>query len=262
LRQDGGSAVADAMFAVEARDVLDALPVPAIVRDRRGAILHANATAVQALALPADEVRVARLALIGADDRNGVARYLLTINRATRRRISARRVVWPAQGPDEADLLILEEAPASHSHGRLTSVSARTLVAAIARRIRQHRRRDHRADGDQMRLVLVHDLGRRDARVEADPVDLAQILLSGWDVLLGDGGRGALVLNVTVSGRRLRFTLDGSALAGCDDAPDLRSHQVLLRTLEPILGTHRASIEVHHDDHGTRRFLLSLPLAP
>jgi len=140
---------------------------------------------------------------------------------------------------------------------RMAWIAPRLLFADVVRRVRRHL-----SPGVPFRLHLDHDLLATGRLARVDPVDVAQLVLTGLDLLSAGASGGGLFLRATEAGCRLRMVVDASGLAGAEEPPDLRSRQAVTRELTPILRNHQATFEVHRDGHGHHRVVLTLPTHP
>lgn len=142
----------------------------------------------------------------------------------------------------------------------------RVLCAEVTRRLRRHLHREGRRS-----IEPAFDLPRSGGRPCAAPaIEVARILLHGLELL--GAGTAALpaVLRGAEVGCRLRLVLDAesdesgesAAPGGLADGPDLRHHDAVVRELAPALRRLGAIFELHRDQRGLRRVILSLPTAP
>ncbi|MBI4880365.1 MAG: hypothetical protein HY812_12010 [Planctomycetes bacterium] len=289
-----------------AKSVLDAIPLPLLVRSPAGQVAFANGPARELLRLTPEEAEHAALTLIQQDAAQERPLYLLVVAQTPQRTIEALRAEVEVAPGELLEVLLVEPcagaplptgerllgaldrrsdavrratnallwqravrrcAPNAAAGPRLAGgeqpgrkpersawLEPRGLAARLLRRVRRFLRR-----GRQWQLVADVRLERGDRAVRADEVAVAQVILSGLDLLAAGACGGALALRATEVGCRLRIVLDASGLEGNRDAPDLRGQSSLVRSLAPILKAHEATLEIHRDGRGSRRVIFTMP---
>ena len=170
---------------------------------------------------------------------------------------SARRLKTRVRELRNGVARLLGISQAEQTRERLDWMPPRLLLADLVLRVRRHL-----SSKLPIRLHLDHDLAAGERLAQADPVAVAQVVLTGLDLLSENATGGQVWLRATEAGFRLRIVIDGCLLSGADEPPDLSSRQATTRELTPILRAHQATFEVHRDGHGRRKVILTLPTHP
>ncbi len=293
-----GSSPREPAGSAEASRLLEAIPLPLLVRSPGGRLALANGPARALLRLTPEEAEEAVLTLIQQDATSGRAVYLLVVARTPQRTLEAVRGALEIL-PGEVLEVLLVEPPAGASlpagerllaaldrqndavrratnallwrraarpaeapqPGRIPERRAwlepRGLAARLLRRVRRFLSRGHACS-----LAADIRLERGNRMVRADEVAIAQVVLSGIELLAGGTQGGPITLRAAEVGCRVRIVLDASELQGDASALDLRHKERLVQELAPILKAHEATFEVHRDGKGSRRVIFTMPTAP
>lgn len=257
------STLPDEFAAHDARALLDHAPCAVFVRHASGRVVYANGAARAALALD-EATSLAALTLtrlVGDGDREPDAKtsYLVLVEREPKARITASA---RALGDDREALFVTDEQPlqrtAPEPGSRRRFMTTRVLAADVVRRVRRHAGKVATAPvRAQHRLQRDHEGSRL---VQVDPVGIAQLVLSGV-LLLAESDSPCNGIQFALVGLQLRIVIEGEASRAAGIFPDLRRQTALLRSIRPILSEHDATFSVERDKRGSRRVVVSLPLA-
>ncbi len=250
----------------------EALPVGVLVRHQRGKVALINAAARKSLRVEQIDAAAMSLTIIrrGVDSNPAKNVYLLSADQEPLVRLVAEPIRVDLGEPDPLELLILDAeedsdptprrrigtAPNPRASRRPrqavlgVSFAPRDLLACAARRLRRHGR-------DRLAIRIgVTPTRRGDRKVAIDEIAFAEILLSAAEWMTSGLDSATLVASAQPQGHRLRISIDGPPH---EQPSDPESDRDWMRTVRPFLDAHRATFEIHDDDHH-RRIVISLPL--
>lgn len=253
----------DELAADDARAVLDQAPCAVFVRHASGRVLYANVSARTSLgideAAPLSELTLTRLVGEGERRNERQAAFLALYRREPRARIDAN--TQPLSADREALFVTVErtltrDPPEPGSRRRF--MTTRVLAADVVRRVRRHA---GKVATEPVRAQHRLQRGLEGARlVQVDPVGIAQLVLSGI-LLLAESDSPCAGIQFALVGLQLRIVVEGEPSRAAGIFPDLRRQTALLRSIRPILSEHDATFSVERDKRGSRRVVVSLPLA-
>ncbi|MBL8765897.1 MAG: hypothetical protein JNL94_00935 [Planctomycetes bacterium] len=257
------STLPEEFAADDARALLDRAPCVVFVRHASGRVVYANAAARTSLGFDeaASLSALTLTRLVGDGDRDGdsKAAFLVLVEREPKARITAN--TRPLGGDREALFVAAEQAlprTVTEPGSRRRFMTTRALAADVVRRVRRH---SGKVATEPVRAHHRLERGHEGTRlVRVDPVGIAQLVLSGV-LLLAESDSPCTGIQFALVGLQLRIVIEGEASRAAGIFPDLRRQTALLRSIRPILSEHDATFSVERDKRGSRRVVISVPLA-